>query len=566
MLGEEGESIMHNLGLMGTNIRNTFNLDTIYGFDIATDNLIEAFLTYSDVDNITIFNETLENKFDLSNIFFKKKINDIKQFNKKTTYNIVSELDVIQEAKNINIDVLHNVGSDNIHMLYYRECVSNKLVPITHTVHTNFDTLKNSEYIRFILLPNRPCDSIICTSNASVDATKEIIETLCDKINKVTNGNVKYTGRFDVIPLGIDLKTYYPRDKFECRKSYDIDNEEFVILWLGRLSAIDKADLYPLLLVTKKLIIDNPEKKIRLILSGTDREKWEYLPSLKNNIHNLNIESNVSIIMTPDINVRCCLYSLADVFVSPIDHIQETFGLTPLEAMACGLPQIVSNWDGYKDTVIDGHTGFHIPTYISDNINIDKRLSSFLPSNSSKRLILQGYLFSQNVVINIEKLESSIQKLIDDPLLKKKMSENSLLRIKENYSWNIIVSKYMKLWQELTDISKFETRCKLNYFDSVDLMKIWSSYPSDVITDETIVKITNYGNEFYNDSLKIEYDYKFVHNLQHDQYYKDILSHCKKNISINDIIKNYNRRERMIVNQAIIILIKKGFIKVVKIR
>ena len=31
--------------------------------------------------------------------------------------------------------------------------------------------------------------------------------------------------------------------------------------------------------------------------------------------------------------------------------MQETFGLTPLEAMAAGLPCVVSDWNGYRDTV-----------------------------------------------------------------------------------------------------------------------------------------------------------------------------------------------------------------------
>jgi glycosyltransferase involved in cell wall biosynthesis len=45
----------------------------------------------------------------------------------------------------------------------------------------------------------------------------------------------------------------------------------------------------------------------------------------------------------------------------PIDNVQETFGLAPVEAMAAGLPLIVSDWDGMKDTVTPD-VGFRIPT------------------------------------------------------------------------------------------------------------------------------------------------------------------------------------------------------------
>ena len=62
----------------------------------------------------------------------------------------------------------------------------------------------------------------------------------------------------------------------------------------------------------------------------------------------------------PDV-VRCC-WAAADIFYSLVDNPQETFGLTPVEAMAAGIPVIVSDWDGYRYTVTDGLEGFLIPT------------------------------------------------------------------------------------------------------------------------------------------------------------------------------------------------------------
>ncbi len=47
---------------------------------------------------------------------------------------------------------------------------------------------------------------------------------------------------------------------------------------------------------------------------------------------------------------RCAspIWQAADIFTSLSDNIQETFGLTPIEAMAAGLPSVVTDWDGYQ--------------------------------------------------------------------------------------------------------------------------------------------------------------------------------------------------------------------------
>ena len=46
------------------------------------------------------------------------------------------------------------------------------------------------------------------------------------------------------------------------------------------------------------------------------------------------------------------------MFCSLPDSVEETFGIVPIEAMAAGLPVVVSDWDGYKDTVRDNVDGF----------------------------------------------------------------------------------------------------------------------------------------------------------------------------------------------------------------
>jgi glycosyltransferase involved in cell wall biosynthesis len=53
------------------------------------------------------------------------------------------------------------------------------------------------------------------------------------------------------------------------------------------------------------------------------------------------------------------LYRSADLVVNVPWY--EPFGIVPLEAMACGVPVVVSAVGGLVDSVVDGVTGVHVP-------------------------------------------------------------------------------------------------------------------------------------------------------------------------------------------------------------
>jgi glycosyltransferase involved in cell wall biosynthesis len=71
-------------------------------------------------------------------------------------------------------------------------------------------------------------------------------------------------------------------------------------------------------------------------------------------------------------------YSACDVFTTTPWY--EPFGITPLEAMACGTPVIGSNVGGIKSTVMDGRTGFLVPP--NDHASLGRRIIELLSSNN----------------------------------------------------------------------------------------------------------------------------------------------------------------------------------------
>ena len=71
----------------------------------------------------------------------------------------------------------------------------------------------------------------------------------------------------------------------------------------------------------------------------------------------------VEVIVRDDANVADATRRHAqELVVNDKAAVLAGFGLTPLEAMAAGLPCVVSDWDGYRDTVRHGVDGFRIRT------------------------------------------------------------------------------------------------------------------------------------------------------------------------------------------------------------
>jgi hypothetical protein len=193
------------------------------------------------------------------------------------------------------------------------------------------------------------------------------------------------------------------------------------------------------------------------------------------------------------------LYNAADVFTSPIDNCQETFGITPVEAMACGVPQVVANWDGYRDTVQDGTTGFLVPTYWYGSCDADLNpLSTFMPSGPITNGGYQGLLLAQSVVIDPWRYEAALQQLIDNPSLRERMAVASRQRAVTMFDWATIAGRYEELWTELIQVAQGlwpswdRQRPFMNNW-RLDYCRRFSGYASQILTGEESLEITEEG-------------------------------------------------------------------------
>ena len=96
---------------------------------------------------------------------------------------------------------------------------------------------------------------------------------------------------------------------------------------------------------------------------GSDTARDQFASAAKILSPTLKVVSVDSISRMPD--GRFQVWQATDIFASMSDKIQETFGMTLIEAMAAVLPIVSSGWDGYRDTVINDETEIMVPTLMA---------------------------------------------------------------------------------------------------------------------------------------------------------------------------------------------------------
>ena len=159
---------------------------------------------------------------------------------------------------------------------------------------------------------------------------------------------------------------------------------------------------------------------------------------------------------------RYCAAGRHGIFVSLSDNIQETFGLTPVEAMAAGLPCVVSDWNGYKDTVADGETGFRIPTTtLGPGAGIDVADRHAAGVDSYDQLI---GITSLATAVDVDACADAIARLAGDAALRARLGQAAAARARRLYDWRVVVAAYQRLcdvavapasqgWRGLRDVA-----------------------------------------------------------------------------------------------------------------
>ncbi len=149
--------------------------------------------------------------------------------------------------------------------------------------------------------------------------------------------------KIEIVPNGIDLSKYTTLPKRgEFRRRYRIENDEKIILYLGRLNKTKGIDFLVEAFVDLLKQIENS----RLVIAGPDDG---FLAALKKQVQDFGVNDTVLFTGSLHREDKLRAYVDADVYVLPSPY--EPFGLTLLEAGACGVPVIASNRCGIANLI-----------------------------------------------------------------------------------------------------------------------------------------------------------------------------------------------------------------------
>lgn len=163
-----------------------------------------------------------------------------------------------------------------------------------------------------------------------------------------------------VIPSGVNIETFRPVGRDEARRRIGLETDVPVIVYVGRM--LPRKDIRNIVRAVALLNGQSPAPLLLLVGGETvapDPATTPEIGELWRLASELGIADRVRFTGKRQADELCDYYSAGDVVVTTPWY--EPFGLTPLEAMACGRPVIGSAVGGITFTIADGVTGFLVP-------------------------------------------------------------------------------------------------------------------------------------------------------------------------------------------------------------
>jgi len=204
----------------------------------------------------------------------------------------------------------------------------------------------------------------------------------------------------NVVPNGVDTAIFRPGDKYQLRKKLGYGLKDKIVVSTSRLTPKNGLDY-----LIKALA---PLGNVKLIIIG-EGEQRKHLESL---VQELKLNNRVFLPGALPHQELPQYLTIADVFCRP--SVNEGFGISFIESMACRIPTIGTAVGGITDIISHGENGILVP-----------------PEDTK---VLSGVL----------------KRVIEDGSLARKIAEKGFQTVKQKFIWEKVLQQMENLYQGLS--------------------------------------------------------------------------------------------------------------------
>lgn len=242
---------------------------------------------------------------------------------------------------------------------------------------------------------------------------KDYKNTPCITKSKLAENFLRKKGFKYVTTIGVGLDNARFNEK--AKKSSKVikleqlkkDEELKYLLYIGKIEQRRNT----LFLIKLLYEIRKTKSNVKLILIGKGEKK--YMDKVKKEVKKYNLKESIVYIEKMQQEELSNIYQISDIFLLPTEY--EIFGMVLLEAMYFGLP-VITTYNGGSSTIIE---------------------------NKKNGFIEQ---------IDIEKWKNIILKKLNN----KEISVNAKQTIENNYTWDMLCKKFIKLYRNISKSIKYK--------------------------------------------------------------------------------------------------------------
>ncbi len=373
-----------------------------------------------------------------------------------------------------------------------RTSVGDHAYSLIGLIHTVAPPAMRQEIAMSAIGPVQSWDALICTSPSIQSAMRRMLDEWSDYLLERFGGTKRTQPQLPLLPLGVKGDVFAkladrPDVRRDRRAALGVADGDALVLWVGRMSFFEKAFPQAMYKAVQAAARDTGAR-VHFAMVG-------WFPGGAEDEHRYRQAAEI---YAPDVRLHVLdgndrdllgeMWAASDIFLSLVDNVQETFGITPLEAMAAGLPVVVSDWDGYRYTVRDGCEGALIPTLGGPAQNL---LEEVVLSHGLAVTSYQSYVgtIAQHTAVHVGKAAEALAALIRSPERRAQMGAAGRRRIAEMFDWRVVAPQYRLLAEDLTGIRAAAaegTRGKRHPVKG-DPMRDFQGFPTDVLGLDDLV-------------------------------------------------------------------------------